>query len=144
MQAGPRRQFIAGLAGAAAAMPCAAPAQQEALPVIGYIAGSPDFQTVQRAEFFRGLREVGRYAVGRTVAIEYRWVESSNEQLSTVLSDLIRQRMTIRLRCAVKSEALAEGQPEKLHRNDSRPVKGLTTGCGGPQSVRWQFDSFIR
>src|ERR1700736_2916130 len=67
---------------------------QQVLPVIGLIAGNPNFFTVQRAEFLRGLSQVG-YTVGRNVAIEYRWVESHNERLPALLSDLIGRRVAV-------------------------------------------------
>jgi len=93
-----RREFIAGLGSAAVPLvlrPRAVRAQQ-ALPVIGYVGGSPElvFSQRQRAEFLRGLTQAG-YTVGRNVAIEYRWVESRNERLPALLSDLIDRRVAV-------------------------------------------------
>jgi ABC-type uncharacterized transport system substrate-binding protein len=93
-----RRQVIAGLGNAAevsALWPRALRAQQ-ALPMIGYIGGSPERLISQRslAEFLRGLAQAG-YTVGRNVAIEYRWVESHNERLPSLLGDLVGRRVAV-------------------------------------------------
>jgi hypothetical protein len=85
-----RRDFIAGLAGAAP-WPLAARGQQPGIPVIGYIGGESS-----RAEkaFLKRLAEAG-YVEGRNVAIEYRWVETRNERLPGIVSDLVNRRVAV-------------------------------------------------
>jgi putative ABC transport system substrate-binding protein len=87
-----RREFIAGLGGAVA-WPLAARAQQRALPVVGYIGGGPYQRGVIEA-FLKGLAEAG-YVEGRNVAIEYRWVETRNERLPGIVSDLVGRRVAV-------------------------------------------------
>ena len=63
-----RREFIAGLGGAAALWPLATHAQQQALPVVGYVsvATAPEWERA----FRQGLGEAG-YSEGRNVTVEY-------------------------------------------------------------------------
>ena len=69
-----RREFIAGLGGAAA-WPLTARAQQRALPVIGYLSGrARDTDASLLVSVRRGLADVG-YAEGRNVTIEYRFAD---------------------------------------------------------------------
>src|SRR6516162_8012226 len=68
-----RREFIAGLGGAAA-WPLAASAQQRASPVIGWLAYGPippDSPGGINGAFLDGLAQAG-YVLGRNLTIEFR------------------------------------------------------------------------
>ena len=54
-----RRNFIAGLGGAAAAWPRAARPQQPKVPVIGFLAEGPNGPNRWGASFHQGLKEAG-------------------------------------------------------------------------------------
>jgi hypothetical protein len=70
-----RREFIAGLGGAAA-WPLAARAQQPELPLIGYLdVGSPESAVDRIPRFRKGLSEIG-FVEGRNIAIENHWANN--------------------------------------------------------------------
>jgi putative tryptophan/tyrosine transport system substrate-binding protein len=89
-----RREFIAGLGGAAA-WPLVARAQQRATPVVGFLFSStskeigPDI-----ARFTAGLADIG-YIEGRNVAFEYRMAEDHYERLPALANDLVRRRVAV-------------------------------------------------
>ena len=93
-----RREFIAGLGGAAASplvCPLAARAQQPAMPVIGYLNGlsagdRPDLVNA----FRRGLAEAG-YVEGRNVAIEYRYADNRLERLREHAAELVSRKVSV-------------------------------------------------
>jgi putative tryptophan/tyrosine transport system substrate-binding protein len=89
-----RREFIAGLVGAAA-WPIVARAQQPTVPVIGFLSsGTPESFASYIAAFNEGLKEQG-YAAGRNVAVEYRWAENHYDRLLDLAAELVRLRAAV-------------------------------------------------
>jgi putative ABC transport system substrate-binding protein len=88
-----RREFIAGLAGAAA-WPVMARAQRPAMPVVGYLTnvGTQSADDYYTGAFLQGLKETG-YVEGQNVAIEYRWAEDQAE--SALAADLVHRRVAV-------------------------------------------------
>ena len=100
-----RREFIAGLGGAAAVWPLLTRAQQ-AMPVIGYLDGGREqpLATVQ-AGFRKGLSDMG-YTEGRNVAIAMR-ATAQIDQLPALAAELVECQVAAIYAPAPANAALA-------------------------------------
>jgi putative tryptophan/tyrosine transport system substrate-binding protein len=91
-----RRRFITALGGAGVTLPFAAHAQQEAVPIVGFVhTGSPsDYLTQITNAFSQSLKAAG-YVEGQSLTIEYRWAEGHNERLPALMADLVGRQVSV-------------------------------------------------
>ena len=87
-----RRKFLATLGGAVAAWPLAARGQQAAMPVVGFVRGSPDAR--RATAFRRGLTETG-YVEGQNVTVEEHQLAGQYDRLPSLMADLVRRRVAV-------------------------------------------------
>src|SRR6516165_9582361 len=86
-----RREFIAGLGGAAA-WPLLVRAQQQTMLTIGWLDVPPGGRPHESVEGFRrGLAETG-FSEGRDVTVEYHTADSNLERLPALAAALVRRR----------------------------------------------------
>src|SRR5215468_11187926 len=111
-----RREFIAGLGGAAVPWPLVARAQQRAVPVIGYLSGQSQVEFEgYTAAFRQGLNETG-YVEHRNVDIEYRWAEGQYDRLPAFAAYLVNRQVSVIVatgnpRTAIAAKAKTETIP---------------------------------
>jgi putative ABC transport system substrate-binding protein len=84
-----RRDFIAGLGGAAAAWPLAARAQGNGAPLVGFLnSASPDSYRFNADSFRDGLGKAG-FVEGTNVRIEERWARGDYAALPALAAELV-------------------------------------------------------
>jgi putative ABC transport system substrate-binding protein len=89
-----RRDFITLLGGAAAGWPLVARAQQQPLPVIGYLDAQPEETAERRRAFRQGLKDNG-YVEGESVVTEYRFGGIQMERVPELLDEFVRRRVAV-------------------------------------------------
>src|ERR1043166_9617403 len=90
-----RREFITLAAGAATARPTATLAQQQAIPVIGFLGSRGSDEDTQLLTSFRlGLKEAG-YVDGQNVVIQYRFAENQYDRLPALAADLVQRQVAL-------------------------------------------------
>ena len=101
-----RREFIAGLGGAAA-WPLAVRAQQSGVPVIGFLDLFGPSLKAPRVEAFRaGLAEAG-FIEDRNLTIEYRWAGGNFRRLPDLAADLVGRQVAVIVAVGAASPVLA-------------------------------------
>jgi putative ABC transport system substrate-binding protein len=109
-----RREFITIVGSAAASWPLAAHAQQQPMPVIGFLSfgtleNSRDFV----AAFHRGLAD-GGFGEDRNVRIEYRWSEDHNDRLPALAADLVRREVAVIVAAATPPSLAAKAATQTI------------------------------
>jgi putative ABC transport system substrate-binding protein len=90
-----RRRFILLLCGVAAGYSVPAYAQNQTLPVVGFLSSlSAVNATHLVAAFHRGLVESG-FTPGQNVSIDYRWAGGRYDQLPSLAAELIARPVTV-------------------------------------------------
>jgi putative ABC transport system substrate-binding protein len=124
-----RRELMLLLAGAMAASPLAARAQQKAMPVIGVLnTTAPSPSAPLMAAFRRGLSETG-YVEGQNVAIEYRGAEGHYDRLPALAAELVGRKVDVIVSVggtptalAAKNAATRRGNPARVRSPRSRRI----------------------
>src|SRR5215831_12377728 len=91
-----RREFITLLGAAAAAWPRGARGQEPGKPpTIGFLgATTPSAQGQWTTAFVQRMRELG-WIEGRSVAIQYRWMEGRNERAAEVVAEFVQLKVDV-------------------------------------------------
>jgi putative tryptophan/tyrosine transport system substrate-binding protein len=102
-----RRDFITLIGGAAAGWPLAAGAQQQALPLVGFLSSRSAEDTKKLVEAFRDGLQVSGFVEGKDIEIEYRWANGQYERLAALAADLIGRRLAVLVTTGAEPSALA-------------------------------------
>jgi putative tryptophan/tyrosine transport system substrate-binding protein len=121
-----RREFIAGLGGAAA-WPMVARGQQHPVPTIGFLSGDSS-STASFLNIFREALKNGGYIEGQNVAIEFRSAEGQYEKLPILAAELVNRKVSVIVADGAVAAPLAAKQA-----TNTIPIVFFT----GSDPVRW-------
>jgi putative ABC transport system substrate-binding protein len=124
-----RRQFTSLLGGAAAAWPLAAHAQQQPIPVVGFLSSTSAAPYKPFVEaIFDGLKAQG-YVLGGNLAAEQRWAEGSYDRLPAYADDLVRMRVSVIVAIAPPAARAAKATHPSLSCFRRAAIRFVSTWC---------------
>jgi ABC-type uncharacterized transport system substrate-binding protein len=132
-----RRDFIKGIAGAAAAWPLAARAQQAGkIYRIGFLANDPAIPTQPAGQaFLDGLRE-GGFIEGKNIVIERRFAEGRLDRYADLVAELLRLEVDVLVTSAEEATLAAKRATTRIPvvmMNVSDPVgQGIVASLAHP------------
>src|SRR5450759_2357094 len=89
-----RREFITLLSGGVATWPLSARAQQQAMPVIGNVGGTPELNQRVAASLRKGLAELG-FVEGQNFRFEFRYTNLQPASNARLIAELVDQKVTL-------------------------------------------------
>jgi ABC-type uncharacterized transport system substrate-binding protein len=124
------------LLGGALSWPFVARAQQQVMPVIGWLSiASPGQFDAYLAAFRQGLAETG-YVEGQNVSIEYRWAENRDDRLPGLAAQLVGR--------AVDVIATNGGEPSAFAAKKATPTIPIVSVVGQNPVATGLVASFAR
>jgi putative ABC transport system substrate-binding protein len=143
-----RRDLLSSLTVAVAAWPLEARAQQQAMPVVGFVhLTSLELTREYLAAFHRGLGDAG-FIEGKNLWIEYRWGEGINDRLPRLIADLVARRVSVIVTLESTLGALAAKAATQtipvVFMQGADPVRiGLVESLGHPGGNLTGIDLFL-